>query len=260
MFKKIRPFLLSAAILVFVSSAFMLINHFYNVYRNNKSYDEIKEVYNIEDSFRFQDSNTQLTQEEIEAELNKMREERFKVLQELNDEVVAWIYIPGTKINYPVVRADNNDYYLNHNAEKKSNKAGAIFMDYHNKVDKKNGINDKNIVIYGHNMKDGSMFSGLRNYKDKEFYTNNKYIYMDTESGRKKFEIFSVFVTKTDFNYIKTDFKESKEYAEFLKSVENKSLYKTEAVPSPEDQIITLSTCTYEYDDARLVVAGKLIK
>jgi sortase B len=178
---------------------------------------------------------------------------RYKGYIDINKEVVGWIKIPYTKVDYPIVKTDNNNFYLNHNIKGEENKAGWIFMDYRNEY---NGT-DKNIIIYGHHMKDGSMFRDLVGFKDAEFFNNNKVIQLYDMYGETEWEVFSAYVTKYDFPYLITQFENSREYLSFIKKLKDKSNIKSNVQISEKDKILTLSTCTYEYKDARLVVHAK---
>ena len=129
-------------------------------------------------------------------------------------------------------------------------------MDYRNKRDG----SDKNIIIYGHHMKDGSMFKTLMNYKEEGFYGQHPFIEYDSIKESTKWEIFSMYITDTKFDYIRTDFDSDEEYESFLKEIQSRSLYDTGVQVRKEDKILTLSTCTYEFDDARFTVHAKLIQ
>lgn len=251
MIKKMRPLLLFISTLIFIYSAAMLTSHFYNLYKNNRNYKKLKNIYNIEQNFNSQEDS---------PNLDDLRKEKFNKLQEINKDIIGWIYIPNTKIDYPVVKASDNEFYLNRDVEKKTNKAGAIFMDYRNSLDENFNTKDKNTVLYGHHMKDGSMFADLKKFKSEDFFNENRYIYLDTKEGRKKYEIFSVFITKTDFNYIKSQFNNEKDFTDFSKSIQEKSSISTDIKLSNNDEFLTLSTCTYEFDDGRLALVGRLVK
>lgn len=174
----------------------------------------------------------------------------FDSLQAKNPDTVAWIEVPGTVINYPIVLTEDNDYYLHRDFSGNESKAGSIFMDYRN-----GGIfEDRHSILYGHNMRDGSMFAGLMAYKDANFFSENNLIYIDMPDGRTVWQIFAVYVTTVDFYYIITDFADDQAYHGFLQTIESKSLFRSDISPSVDDNLLTLSTCTYEYDDARFVV------
>jgi sortase B len=119
--------------------------------------------------------------------------------QKSNTKIIAGIYIPNTIINYLVVKGEDNEFYLSKDINGNEDNHGAIFMDYINKANN----SDKNTIIYGHNMKDGTMFTDLCKYKERQFFNENRYIYLCTSKGMTKWEIFSAYVTtKQYFNYI----------------------------------------------------------
>lgn len=173
-----------------------------------------------------------------------------------NPDVVGWITIPGTAIDYPVVQAKDNKYYLTHDAVKKSSAAGAIFMDY--RVDRL--ARKGNVILYGHHMKDGSMFAGLMQYKDKKFFDSHPVIEFATAEGMETWEIFAAYITDTEFYYIQTDFTDDSQYLALIRKMQSKSLFKSDITLTAEDDVLTLSTCTYEVKDGRFVVNARRVK
>lgn len=191
----------------------------------------------------------------IQAENKATVMEKYVDPLQMNNDLVGWVRIPGTAIDYPVVKTDNNDFYLNHNIHKQPARAGTIFMDFRNSGTAK----EPHTILYGHNMKDGSMFRDLMKYKEKDFFNKNSIIEFDTLYEKMKWEIFSVYVTATDFNYIQTYFPTRNDFGIFLNSIKERSLFKRDIVVAVEDKILTLSTCSYEFTDARFVVHAKRI-
>jgi sortase B len=185
----------------------------------------------------------------------KIMNERFKNIISVNPEVVGWIKIGDTRIDYPVVKTENNEYYLNHNIYKESSRAGSVFMDYRNDYEAK----DLHTILYGHTMKDGSMFTDLIKYKSQEFYLKNPVINFSTLYEDLLWEIFSIYVTDTEFYYIKTDFESSYDYKVFIEKIRKRSLYNTGVTASEKDNILTLSTCSYDFKNARLVIHARKI-
>lgn len=185
-----------------------------------------------------------------ETQDNRLTKIDFKSLQEENPDTVGWIEIPGTVINYPIVKSVDNDYYLNRDFYGNDSKSGSIFMDYRNGGD----FTNRHSILYGHHMRDGSMFAGLMAYKDSSFAAQNDIIFIDLPEGRTIWQIFAAYVTASDFYYIITDFPDESSFLSFLKTVEGKSSFQSEIRPNASDHLLTLSTCTYEYDDARFVV------
>lgn len=172
--------------------------------------------------------------------------EKFKInfdkLKELNSDTIAYIKVNNTNIDYVVVQTNDNDYYLTHNFEKKNNKSGWIFMDYNNKLDGE----DKNIIIYGHNTIDKSMFGSLKSVLEKEWYENenNRKIIFATTNGVYEYEVFSVYKIDNEEYYITTNFTTSKGYQKFLNTIKKRSKYNFNVELNENDHILTLSTCS----------------
>jgi len=179
----------------------------------------------------------------------------FEKLKSVNNQVVAWLKVNGTQVEYPVVQTEDNSYYMNRNLEKKYNVGGWIFADYKNKLDG----TDKNIVIYGHNMRDNSMFGSLKIILEKEWYDNSKNHIIDfiTEKGNQKYQVFSVYKIEKEDYYINTEFKEN-EFAKFVDTLKNRSIKNFNIDVSEEDTILTLSTCA-DNNKYRVVLHAKKI-
>ena len=168
----------------------------------------------------------------------------------------GWIKIDNTNINYPIVQGKDNSFYLDKDINKNYLSSGSIFMNYLN-----HGFNDENTVLFGHHMRNKTMFAQLKKYKEKEFFYGDNDIVIEVENGKVlKYKVFSAYVTDAKDNYIKTNFDDKAQYKEFLEDIKNKSLYKSDIDVNENDKIITLSTCSYEFNDARMVVHGKLLK
>ena len=176
-----------------------------------------------------------------DGEDDKKYKINFEELKSKNSDTVAWLKVENTNIEFPVVKANDNSYYLTHNFNKEDNSAGWIFADYKNKFNGK----DKNIVIYGHNMRDNSMFGSLKNVIKEEWHNNenNKYIILATENEYSIYEVFSVYQIEKEDYYIKTDFNSDKEFEEFLQKVKERSIKDFNIDISKENSILTLSTC-----------------
>ena len=164
----------------------------------------------------------------------------------------------GTSINYPILQSTDNDYYLNRNYLREESRAGSIFMDYRNNIDSLS----RNTIIYGHRMKDGSMFAQLKKYLDAEFSRSHAPILLDTLYEGMELEVFAAYRTTTDFYYIETDFSSDEEYLEFIRTIQEKSVINSDVDMNSDDLIVTLSTCDYGFDreEGRLVVHAKVIQ
>ena len=180
----------------------------------------------------------------------------FEKLKEKNSDVVAWLKVNGTNIETTVVKTTNNDYYLTHNFNKEYNSAGWIFADYKNKVDG----TDKNLVIYGHNMRDDSMFGSLKWVINEDWYNNedNKYITLITENETQVYEVFSVYRIEKEDYYIQTNFDTEKEFNTFAQTIKKRSKKDFNVDVNKEDNIITLSTCANN-NKYRVVLHAKKI-
>lgn len=182
----------------------------------------------------------------------------------LNNDMVGWIQIPGTKIDYPVVQSKYQDnYYLRRNFYKNSATCGTIYAKETCNIDPASD----NIVLYGHNMQNGTMFHDLINYKDRAYWENHRYIYFDTLTEYHTYEIFAVFTTTADpkvgFRYhIFNDTDSAAEFNSFVNQCKNLSYFDTGITPQYGEQFITLSTCdkTIGYgDNGRLVVVARRV-
>ncbi len=163
----------------------------------------------------------------------------FDELRKINSDTVGYFEVPSVGIKYAVVKGKDNSYYLNHNFKKENNVTGWIFMDYKNKADG----TDKNMIIYGHNTVDGSMFGSLAKLLDENKLKDEKNLIINfsTDQGRKKYKIFSIYKIDPEEYYITTSFKED-EFETFKERIKERSIYKLEATLDNKN-IITLSTC-----------------
>ena len=185
----------------------------------------------------------------------------LKELKNMNSDFIGILTIPNTIINYPVMYT-KSDYYLRRSFDKKQSDAGTLYIDKYNIIDPM----DDNIIIHGHNMKNGTMFHELLNYKDEEYYKKHKYIYFNKVDKSEKYEIISVFYSKVFyeneqvFKYYKFyRTKEESEFNDYVKNIKELSLYDTNVETKLGDKFITLSTCEYSQENGRFVVVGKKI-
>ncbi len=152
-------------IVIFGIAAMNLVEIGKEYHDGQKEYEELKE-YTEEKADGQQDNPTESEAEEKTID--------FAELRKINEDIVAWIQIPGIGVDYPVVQGEDNEYYLHHTFRKEANKAGSIFLDYRNRAD----FTDQRVIIYGHNMKDGSMFSNLKKYQDDVFRKESRAVYL----------------------------------------------------------------------------------
>jgi sortase B len=256
-FSGVRIGLLIVGALVFLFSTYKVIFYLLDGYENKKTYAEIRNFYYEEPVARPTSldklpEQTPLPLIAVEKKVNA----KFTNLLKMNEDIAGWIKIEGTQIDYPVVQGEDNEFYLHHDVKKKKNVAGSIFMDYRNEV----GGYNRNIILYGHDMKNKTMFADLVAYESRWNFENKATIEFDTVYGDGKWLIFSAYTSDSSFDYIKTDFASDKEYQAFLDTVKGKSLHHSDVEVTAQDTILTLSTCSSAFDDARFVVHAKLLK
>lgn len=251
--KKVNQIILIIRIISIVVIIISLY-YIYNWYIDNKNSNEIvKEIFN----------EVEISNEEVIVD-NSMQTDIVKIeyekLLNINSDTIGWIKVPGTNINYPVVQAKDNSFYLNHSFDKLYNKSGWIFADYMNKNLKSDEL-DKNTVIYGHNRENNSMFGTLSNVLRNEWRkdSENQYINFSTINKDMIWKVFSTYTIDSEDYYIQTKFASDKEYETFLKTLKNRSTYNFGVSLSSEDNILTLSTCT-NIGEGRTVVHAKLLE
>ena len=234
-------------LIVLLKISLSRINHwkYYNK-ENEKIQEKIEETAVIR----------QTEENNNETETNEYKVD-FQELKNINSDTVGWIEVPGTEINYSVVHTSNNSYYLAHNFNKEYNISGWIFADYSNKFDG----NDKNIVIYGHNVRDGSMFGSLKKVLNAEWYNNaeNYNVKLLTEKSEQIYKVFSVYQIEAEDYYIQTTFNNTKEFENFAQTLKKRSIKKFEEDVGQDDQILTLSTCANN-NKYRVVLHAKKVE
>lgn len=184
---------------------------------------------------------------------------KYKDLFQENGHVAGWLTVEGTKIDYPVMQCTDDEFYLHHDFYGEESKYGCLYVRH--KADLKDGTN---FVIYGHNMKDGSMFGDLDLYKQEEFYREHSLISFDTLYEERTYEIVAAFPSRVydedaeEFKYYKFyEAETEEEFNEFYENIKALSLYDTGVTAEFGDTFLTLSTCAYHVNDGRFVVVGK---
>ena len=172
-----------------------------------------------------------------------------------NPDVVGFVTIGGTNIGDLVVQGEDNEFYLTHNAYKDPNANGALFMDYRNSPH----FDDQNTIIYGHNMRNGTMFNNLRHFMRQDFFEAHPEIVVVSGFSVLRYEIFAAFATSTDFYYIQVHFDRQAEFESLLVEIKNRNVIETAVNVYIDDRIIILSTCTNHREDTRFVIAGRLV-
>ena len=204
------------------------------------------------------DETTGDTTEGVEVPQEPIIFDKYRPLIEQNNDLVGWIYVEGTGIDYPVMQTPNNpDYYLKHSFEKTWSDYGVPYVDASCTV----GVSN-NLIIYGHNMKNGTMFHDLVNYTKKDFYEAHPVICFDTVDAPGRYHVIAAFrynTNKETFVYNEHTDMDEAEFAEYVENCRTRSIYDTGVTAEFGDQLITLSTCEYTYTNGRFVVVAKKI-
>lgn len=180
----------------------------------------------------------------------------YAALKSTSPDSVGWIWSEGTPINYPIVHGDDNVFYIEHLHNGEFNLNGAIFVDCREKSD----FTEKNTIIYGHNMNDGSMFASLRNYRDAAYYPEHPCLYISTPDKYYRVDIVAGLITEPTSYIYAFEFEEEEQFLAYIESAKADSTFESPVEVDVDDQIVTLSTCTYEIDDGRYVIIGKLVE
>ncbi|MEE0946514.1 MAG: class B sortase [Acutalibacteraceae bacterium] len=240
---------------VFLVCIFMLASYYIQEWRNESQNDEIAQevvIPTVEDE-QSEENVSSVVQEGFKfAPIPKSID--FTKLVAKNEDVTAWIFNQNGVINYPVLKGEDNSYYLNHTVNKKKNVNGSIFMDYRND----GSFNDKVTMIYGHNMKNGTMFATIRRYRTKAYYEAYPSFYLYTPNGNYRLDVFSSYQTTVSDPVFTTDFN-TEDTSELISHAFSKSIIKADVSVDKTDRIVILSTCTGKQDDARFVVLCKLV-
>ena len=244
----IKVFFLISLITLIVSAAY-LTNYFLSARHQDGIIEDTRSVWHG-------------TETETETE-NAPEPSATELLLRENSDFKGWITVPNTKIDNPIYQTDNNDFYLTHNQKKQKSAYGALFFDYTNLISETE--TDKNLVIYGHHMKNGSMFANLTKYKSLRFYKENPVIEFSTLYKKSTYKVYAAFVlnaSKSDdngyiYNISRKSFINDGDFNSWVDEARDRSLISTGVDVQNGDNIITLVTCTYDFDDARFVVMAR---
>ena len=237
--KTIRYILLTVCVCVFCYSAYNLIQIYLNYKKIDDDYGEIAKTY---------------TEEKVEEKESYLQINWDELLQR-NKDVKAWIQIPNTNVNYPVLQGETNDTYIHSDIDHNELSAGSIFIASENEYP----FNDFNTVIYGHNMGKPGMFYELTQYRSQEFLDEHKTFTITLDEQVLTYQIFSIYVTEPDYDYRTVNYPTEEGYQDFLDRIIARSMLASDASVTTADRIITLSTCVYDFNDARMAVHAVLL-
>ena len=243
-FKKLRTTLIIILSVIFAVSAFHIIKITHDYKTADKTNIEIREQF-----VQMIEPTTESTAENEKIQMPICID--FDALKQENNDIIGWIYCPDTPINYPVVKGKDNNQYLRADLKGKYLVSGTIFADYRN-----NEVGeDKNYIVYGHNMKNSTMFGTLVKYKDQTYYDSHPILYFLTPERNYIIELIAGAVVKRD-----SDIYQTAPTDNTIADIMAKSTFNSAVEIGNGENIITLSTCSYEFNNARYVVIGKLKK
>lgn len=244
--KMLRSILLIICVILFLFSGYKVITYYYGTLQTNKLNSNLADLINVEEG------------------RTKSFSQKYEKLLKMNSDMVAWIKIEDTNLNYPVMHTPNNEeYYLRRNFNKEYEFRGTLFLNKN--ADLKD--RDDNIIIYGHNMDDGTMFGALRKYYDESYYLNHKTIQFETAYESSTYEIAYVFRTVDEidhdlyidyYNFFNAE--SAFEFNSQMSLYEKNSYYDTKVVPKYGDKLLTLSTCEYTEDNGRFVIVARMME
>jgi len=220
-----------------------------------QEYNKSQISYETIDNFIVVEPEISEKNEESESEDEPTIKVDFETLKTINSDIVGWIYIEDTPINYPIVQSTDNSFYLKHLFNKEYGIAGCVFLDCNNSSDFK----DLNSVVYGHHMRDETMFTSIAKYKKQSYYDEHQIAIIITPYETITVKLFAGFVANPQSDDAwKIEFKEKYEFELWKEKIIGKSLFKSNYIPNKDDTIITFSTCSYEFNDARFVLYGAI--
>lgn len=180
----------------------------------------------------------------------------FDALKAWNPDICGWIYSPGTVIDYPVVQGEDNDWYLNHTVDQKQSVIGSIFLESRNQMD----FSDDVSVLYGHHIRGGRMFTPISGYKKQSYYDEHPVMYLYTPEADYRVELFAGEILDGATGSFPLQFQDGTEREKWLDRLCSRGAFQGAELPGEDEKILALCTCTYEYQDARYTVYGRLKK
>ena len=248
-------------------------------YQKGLEYEKLQDMQNmtghvIEDSSADSEQDADGKEQEETADKSKKKKteqakkqkltvlSKYKKLYQQNRDLAGWLKIKGTNIDYPVMQTgtDQSDFYLHYDFDKKESDHGSLFLDARNNFTDR----DTNLIIYGHNMKDGTMFGGLQNYMDKEYWEQHRELVFDTIYEKARYTVEAVCLSKVNYQdedtfryYNFLNAKSKAEFQAFLSNIQQLSVFEHTIDLSYGDELLTLSTCNYYMQDGRLFLIAK---
>lgn len=239
---RIYQIIVSVLVIVILFSGFGIVRDYLEARRSREEYERLAQLAQTEESEAKLPEETETAPEEkpYESPID------FAALSGINSDIVGWITIPDTQIDYPIVQCEDNDKYLKTGFEGEKNKAGAIFLDFESDSD----FMGRNSVIYGHNMKNGTMFKDIVKYKDKDYFDAHRTILLYTPERTIRLKVLSAYYDVAKPIARMTKFKSQERFDQFVKEMITPCAF-AELPDRQIPRIYSLITCSYEINDAR---------
>lgn len=253
---KKKGFIIRAiSLLVLAGCIFCIASYFHGVNEAEEEASELRHIIERRSDMTAEPDNGEDTLTYAENGMIS----KYYPLYEMNNDITGWLTVYGTNIDYPVMyKNDSNDYYLKRGFDTSKQSGGSLFLDYECSYNDSN-----NLVIYGHNMRSGTMFAQLLKYKEKSFFDNNGYIAFDSMYKAGTYRVIGAFYAKKNDNFqyhLFTKKLSEEEYNSYVKRVKELSLYDTGETAVYGTKLLTLSTCSYNSSNERFVVVAKQIE
>ncbi|WP_341322492.1 class B sortase [Solibacillus sp. FSL H8-0523] len=196
-----------------------------------------------------------ISYKKVENDLQQAQQTELEQLQQQNDQIIGWLSLEGTRLDNPVLQADNNDYYLSHNYLDEKSRGGSIFVDYRNQA-----LQDKHTIFYGHVLRNGTMFGELANFAEQSYAEDHLVFYFEFAGKHYALQVFAAYETTTDHYYIETQFTDET-FTQFIQNIQSRSVISMPIDVTVQDKIVTFSTCTTSTNDKeRFVVHAKVVE
>jgi sortase B len=251
--KRTEKVLLMVFLVVSVICGKCLLDYWQDSYDNRQNYRQVEEI-----AFPEKDTEDDDTESNVDNPMTAIDDFDYQALLDENADCIGWLKIDGTDISYPVVQGEDNEFYLHHDFQKNYTICGTLMLDCRNDVDAR----QEHLIIYGHQMKDGSMFKQLNGYKKEEYYRGHKEITLYLENQKYQYEVAAVYVTNVAqsggyYDYLHKETR--KQQMDYLQKMAAYQLYPTGVTVREEDELLSLSTCEYSSTNGRLIVLTRRI-
>lgn len=254
--KLVLATLLALSLLVLAAGGYVLGQRAVEYAEGDETYSGLEEYVSFPSNAQGTDESDSAQQTETPQAQSGAPIVDFAALSRINPDIVGWLYCEGTQINYPVVQGSDDEYYLDHLFDGTENANGCLFLD--SRVDV--SFSSVHSIIYGHHMRSGAMFAALDGYKCQSFYEAHPTMLLITPDATYKVRLFAAYVADPSEDAWKVSFANGGEVQAWIDAAIARSTFTSDVKPTPGDRLLTLSTCSYEFGDARFVVVGVMRK